>query len=90
MSQTFGLDGIVFRSSSLGSQMAAARAGLGLALLPNYMVSHSGLATTHPPGCDVHREVWLMVRRDIAQLPAGRALIDYLVAVFDDNRDILS
>jgi DNA-binding transcriptional LysR family regulator len=73
----------VLRTNSQTAQAAAARAGLGVALLPGYLArGDAGLreiaAADHPPD----REVWLLTRRESAAVPRIRAVIDTLVEIF--------
>jgi DNA-binding transcriptional LysR family regulator len=73
----------VLRTNSQTAQAAAARAGLGVALLPGYLArGDAGLrevaATDHPPD----REVWLLTRRERAAVPRIRAVVDALAAIF--------
>jgi DNA-binding transcriptional LysR family regulator len=79
----FGDRRFSFRTNSQTTQAAAARAGYGVALLPRYIV-----ATHEPDLVQVslaerlpERDVWLLVRRDLKNVPRVRALTDYLVEV---------
>ena len=71
---------VVLRTNDLETQVAAARAGLGIAALPHYLGdSDPGLkrqAVTQKP---VGRDVWIVVHRDLRQVPAVRAVMDFLV-----------
>jgi len=74
------------------TQAAAARAGYGVALLPKYIVANDEtdlvqLPTGDPPP---ERDVWLLIRRDLAKVPRVRAVADYLVEVFQRERRRLS
>jgi DNA-binding transcriptional LysR family regulator len=81
-----------FRTNSQTTQAAAARAGYGVALLPRYIVA------THEPdlvqvslgGRLPERDVWLLVRSDLKNVPRVRAVTDYLVEVFQRERRLLS
>jgi DNA-binding transcriptional LysR family regulator len=73
-------------------RLAAARAGYGVALLPRYIV-----ATHEPDLVEVslgerlpERDVWLLVRRDLKDVPRVRAVTDYLVEVFQRDRRLLA
>ena len=88
LSHQFGDQRFSFRTNSQTTQAAAARAGYGVALLPRYIVA------THEPdlvqvflgGRLPERDVWLLVRRDLKNVPRVRALTDYLVEVFQCER----
>ena len=92
MARQFGDRRFSFRSNSHTTHAAAARAGYGVALLPRYV------ATTHAPdlvevslrGRLPERDVWLLVRRDLAKVPRVRAVTDYLVEVFRRDRRLLA
>jgi DNA-binding transcriptional LysR family regulator len=72
---------VVLRTNDLETQVAAARAGLGVAALPHYLGDsdpHLQLhVVTQKP---VSRDVWLAVHRDLRQVPAVRAVLEFLVS----------
>ena len=92
MARQFGKQRFSFRTNSQTTQAAAARAGYGVALLPRYIVA------THEPdlvqvslgGRPPVRDVWLLIRRDLAKVPRVRALADYLVEVFQREQRLLA
>jgi DNA-binding transcriptional LysR family regulator len=70
---------IVLRSSDLENQAAAARTGLGLAVLPHFL----GDGDPHLERCtmsrkEVGRDVWLVVHQDLRRAPAVRAVMAFL------------
>ena len=70
---------IVLRSNDLENQAAAARTGLGLAVLPHFLGEGDPrlkrcAAMPEPP----NRDVWLVVHRDIRQAPLVRAVMEFL------------
>jgi DNA-binding transcriptional LysR family regulator len=71
---------VVLRTNDLESQVAAARAGLGVAALPHYLGDGDPrlqrCAVTERP---VSRDVWLAVHRDLRQVAAVRAVMEFLV-----------
>ena len=80
----------VFRTNSQISQASAARAGYGIALLPRYLaVSDPGLVTVSLGRRVPERDVWLLVRRDLAKVPRIRAVADYLAEMFQRERRLL-
>lgn len=81
----------VFRANSHTSQRAAARAGLGVALLPRYLGDVDGaLARLEFDDLPPEREIWLLGRRDVVQLPRVRAVADALVEMFRRERALLA
>lgn len=77
----------VFRTDSQISQAAAARAGLGIALLPCYLaVEDSRLVPVSLAFPRHERDVFILTRRDLAKLPRIRAVTDYLAALFRRER----
>jgi DNA-binding transcriptional LysR family regulator len=92
LARQFGGRRFSFRTNSQTTQAAAARAGYGVALLPRYIV-----ATHEPDLVEVslgerlpERDVWLLVRRDLKDVPRVRAVTDYLVEVFQRDRRLLA
>ena len=91
LARRFGDQRFSFRTNSQTTQAAAARAGYGVALLPRYIV-----ATHEPDLVEVllgarlpERKVWLLVRRDLKNVPRVTALTDYLADVFQRDRRLL-
>lgn len=77
-----GNNPVRFRSTSLVAQCMAARAGVGLALLPQYLLAPElELAETAP---QLQREIWAVYHRDLKSLPRLRAVLDWLEASFAD------
>ncbi|NPU66606.1 LysR family transcriptional regulator [Bradyrhizobium sp. 83012] len=71
---------IVFQSSDLESQAAAARSGLGLAALPDFLgQSDPGLVRLDSGGGNISREIWLVVHRDLRRTPLVRAVMGFLI-----------
>ncbi|CAH2602133.1 LysR family transcriptional regulator [Rhodovastum atsumiense] len=70
---------VVFRSNDLASQIAAARAGVGIAALPCFLADEdAGLAKlpVRLPACA--RDIWLVVHADLRRMPAVRAVMEFL------------
>lgn len=91
LSRHFSGKRIAFRSNSVQAQVAAAKAGFGVALLPCWLVNgEPGLerlpAISPPPT----REMWLAVHRDRKDVPRVRAVIDHIAAVFEAERSLLA
>lgn len=80
-----------FRSNSLPAQLAAARAGFGRVLLPCWLAeAEPGLLPVDPPAPPPEREAWLVVHRDLKEVPRVRALIDHIVGIFTAERSLLA
>ncbi|PTL82818.1 LysR family transcriptional regulator [Vitiosangium sp. GDMCC 1.1324] len=70
---------VVFKSNSPQSQLAAAEAGMGLALLPCYLAEPvPGLVQVLPVSEGVVRGLWLVLHRDLRQTARVRALTEFL------------
>jgi DNA-binding transcriptional LysR family regulator len=71
---------VVLRTNDLETQVAAARCGLGIAALPHYLGDSDArlqrYVVTQKP---ISRDVWLVVHRDLRQVAAVRAVMDFLV-----------
>ncbi|SMH61600.1 LysR family transcriptional regulator [Azospirillum agricola] len=75
---------VAFRSNSVQAQLAAARAGFGAALLPVWLAAgETDLQPVAMAGLPLTRELWLVLHRDMKEVPRVRAVIDHLVALFE-------
>jgi DNA-binding transcriptional LysR family regulator len=76
-----------FRSNSQISQAGAARAGYGLALLPDFIAGGDpALKRIWPEERVPEPDLWLLMRRDVARIPRIRAVADFLVKLFQRER----
>ena len=74
---------VVMRSSDVNSQIAAARSGLGVAMLPRFMAAPDPeLAPVDPDATPPVRTIWLVTHADIRKSPAVRAVADHLITLF--------
>ncbi|MGP0092094.1 MAG: LysR family transcriptional regulator [Xanthobacteraceae bacterium] len=81
---------IVLRTNDLENQAAAARAGVGLATLPRFLGDGDPtLQAYEVRGKPVSRDVWLVVHRDLRQVPAIRAVMEFLTDCVKVRRDKL-
>jgi DNA-binding transcriptional LysR family regulator len=72
---------VVLRTNDLEAQIAAARSGLGIAALPHYLGDGDPRLQRHDlPERPVSRDVWLVVHRDLRQVPPVRAVMEFLVS----------
>ena len=81
---------VVFKSNSPQSQLAAAEAGMGLALLPCYLADPvPGLVRVLPVSKGVVRGLWLVLHRDLRHTARVRALADFLSETLHRERAVL-
>lgn len=78
LAQTVPDDALVYRSNSLVNQLVAARAGIGLALLPCYLGdSEDGVMRATPePVPDLEGELWIVAHADLKSTARVRAFFD--------------
>lgn len=68
---------IVYRSNSLINQLVAAKAGIGLAILPCYLADpERELRRLTPPLAEISRELWMVTHRDLKETARVRAFMD--------------
>jgi DNA-binding transcriptional LysR family regulator len=90
LAQEFGERRFAFRANSQTTQAAAARAGFGVALLPRYLAAGDpDLVPVSLTKRLPDREIWLVIRRDLRNVPRVRAVTDYLVEVFRREQRLL-
>jgi DNA-binding transcriptional LysR family regulator len=74
---------IALRANSQSAQAAAARGGAGVALLPGLLArSLGGLELVEFDAAPPDRELWLLMRPDVARLARVRVVADHLVGLF--------
>lgn len=82
---------VTVRANSQTSQAAAARAGFGVAMLPHFLGrGDARLVEVRLDKKPPDREVWLLLRPDLAKVPRVRMLAEFLTALFRRERDTLS
>ena len=70
---------IVMRCSSQGDMLAAARAGLGISALSSLVAaSYPDLVRVAPQKLASVSDLWLLAHPDLVELPAVRAVIDFV------------
>jgi len=79
----------VLTTTSLSTQIAAAEAGLGLAVLPHFLALEAGLECVDAD-IGVDQSVYLVIQSDLAQSRRMRAVADFLVDLTLQNRERLS
>lgn len=76
---------------SLYAQAAAAKAGIGLAVLPCFLGETLPELERMPfEGDMIEQEIWLVTHRDLAASARVRAVSEFLVELFKRNRDLMT
>jgi DNA-binding transcriptional LysR family regulator len=79
---------VLLRANSQFAQALAARAGRGVALLPALVArSLGGLVTVPFDDSPPPRELWLLMRPDVARLARVRTVADHLVELFHEHHE---
>ncbi|HEU4382108.1 MAG TPA: LysR family transcriptional regulator [Anaeromyxobacteraceae bacterium] len=81
---------LVFRSNSTASLLAAARAGVGVALLPCFLADPEPDLVRLDGAEPVNHEMWLLVHGDLRRTPRVRAVIEWLDEVVERARPALT
>lgn len=79
-----------FHSNSILAQRNAAAGGMGIALLPTFVVAEiSGLQRVLPDQVCVRREVWVSMRTEHSHLARIKCVIQFLKQIFNADADFL-
>jgi DNA-binding transcriptional LysR family regulator len=82
---------VALRASSMLMHVEAIRAGTGRGVLPCYVGDgHPLLERLTPPIPEIAAEYWIIVHRDLRRAACVRAVIDWLKALFAEQRDVLA
>jgi DNA-binding transcriptional LysR family regulator len=74
---TVPADAVVYRSSSLINQLIAAKAGIGLAVLPCYLGDpEPDLERAFAPVAELVRELWIVTHSDLRNTARARAFLE--------------
>jgi DNA-binding transcriptional LysR family regulator len=90
LARTFAGAPLALRCNSQTGQIAAARAGFGVALLPGFLAGLDpdlvavDLSVTPP-----QRALWLLTRRDVQTTQRTRVVVDYLLELIQRERSLL-
>ncbi|MGZ5703252.1 MAG: LysR family transcriptional regulator [Burkholderiales bacterium] len=91
LARRFADERFSFRTNSQTTQAAAARAGYGVALLPQYVAAgDKGLVPISLGERLPESDVWLLIRRNLTKVPRVRAVADYLIDVFRKERRLFA
>ena len=78
---------VVMRCSSQGDMLAAARAGLGISTLSCFVAAaYPDLVRVAPQKLVSLADIWLLAHPDLVELPAVRAVIDFVTACAREDR----
>jgi DNA-binding transcriptional LysR family regulator len=80
---------VVFHSTSVIAQQQAARAGLGIAVLPCYMASADPGLVPLLPEESIQRSYWISTRRELHKSVRLRVLWDYVVQLCEREQGLL-
>ncbi|WP_339769975.1 LysR family transcriptional regulator [uncultured Pseudosulfitobacter sp.] len=69
-------------TATLASQLSAAQAGLGLAVLPHFLAQDAGLQRV-PVELGVDQDIWLVMHSDLMASQRVRVVADHLVSVIE-------
>jgi DNA-binding transcriptional LysR family regulator len=90
LNDTIASDAVVYRSSSLVNQMMAAKAAIGIALLPCYLGDQEpDLVSVSGPEAALTRELWLITHRDLRNTARVRAFFDVVGQGLNARRELL-
>jgi DNA-binding transcriptional LysR family regulator len=70
---------VIFRSTSVIAQQQAARSGLGIAVLPNYMAKDDPALVRVLPSETIQRSYWISTRRELHKSVRLRVVWDFLL-----------
>ena len=93
LTDTMPASAIVYRTNSLVNQMVAARAGLGLAVLPCYLGDpEPGLVRALPGGpiAALARELWMVTHLDLRRTARIRAFFDIVASGIGADLDLIA
>ena len=82
---------VALRASSMLMHLEAIRAGTGRGVLPCYVGDgHPLLERVTTPIPEIAAEYWIIVHRDLRRAACVRAVIDWMKALFAEQREILT
>ena len=83
----FGQARLSLRCNNLSGQIAAARAGCGVAMLPRFLAGDDpALVEVRLSETPPSRELWLLTRRDVHKTPRIRVVVDFLAQLLRRER----
>jgi DNA-binding transcriptional LysR family regulator len=89
LARRFGKARLVFRCNNQIGQVAAARAGCGIAMLPCFLAaSDPDLVEVRFSEVPPARELWMLTRRDVQKTPRIRVVSDFLLDLVKRERSL--
>lgn len=79
---------LVFRSTTIHAQKEAAKKGLGLSIIPYYMMQDEPDLIRVLPDFTIFRQYWISTNRDLHHFGTVRRVWDYLVEEITENENI--
>ncbi len=90
LAKTFAGAPLAVRCNTQTGQIAAARAGFGIALLPSFLAANDpDLVEVDLPVRPPRRPLWLLSRRDVQTTQRIRVVVDYLLDLMQRERSLL-
>lgn len=89
MRRSLATAAVSVRANSLASLAHAARAGLGVAILPCYLGELTGLTRIRDPLAEVTTDLWLLTHEDLRKTARVRALLDFLSEALAESKDLI-
>lgn len=90
LARTFAGAPLALRCNYQTGQIAAARAGFGIALLPHFLVAHDpNLIAVDLSVAPPKRPLWLLTRADVQTSRRIRVAVDYLLDIIQRERSLL-
>jgi len=81
---------VVFRGSTVMGQLMAVEQGLGIGLLPSFLVdTNPKITRLFPPETEVESSLWLVVHRDLRHMARVRTFVDFMTDALRSERDLL-
>jgi len=72
-------------TNTLSAQLAAAKSGIGLAVLPHFLAHQAGLVCMLPQ-IGVDQPIWLVIHSDLVHSRRVRAVADHLIQLFEEQK----
>jgi DNA-binding transcriptional LysR family regulator len=80
---------VAFRSTSVVAQQEAAKAGLGIAVLPLYMAEQDKALVRVLPAETIQRSYWISTRRELHKSVRLRVVWDFLLQLCREEQGTL-
>jgi DNA-binding transcriptional LysR family regulator len=91
LTRKFARSRLAVRCNNQTGQIAAARAGFGVAMLPCFFARRDpGLVEVRLPEIPPERELWLLTRPDLQKTPRLRVVADFLLDLVRRERALFA